>query len=235
MSSELQRESAPKPRHVPTKVPGQAGGKRDENRRMRVRTLSQAALTLMLAKGIESVTVDEIVRDAGVAKGSFYRYFHDKSELVDSVFEPLSVRIQGAFDTARAAVEAAETDGALTMVYVGLAFTMEQTLVTFPRELLLYLQESHAARTDARRPVHALADTVVEAAIELTHTARERGLLTRVASEVSALLVVGAAERLLYEVLRGGRSLGPPRQVAQAMIQVVMQGLSAERPGARGE
>ena len=36
---------------------------------------------LFLERGIETVTIDEITREAGVAKGSFYRYFDDKKQI----------------------------------------------------------------------------------------------------------------------------------------------------------
>ena len=40
-----------------------------------------------LERGIESVSIDDITREAGVAKGSFYRYFADKDALVGAVIE----------------------------------------------------------------------------------------------------------------------------------------------------
>ena len=63
------------PLHVPETRPGQAGGKRDQNRRARTQGLCDAAEKLFLARGIESVSIDDITKEAGVAKGSFYRYF----------------------------------------------------------------------------------------------------------------------------------------------------------------
>lgn len=44
------------------------------------RRLQRAALALFLQYGIEAVTIDQIVDGARTAKGSFYRYFRDKTE-----------------------------------------------------------------------------------------------------------------------------------------------------------
>ena len=37
----------------------------------------------------EAVTIDEVAREAGMAKGNFYRYFRDKADLVEAVIEPV--------------------------------------------------------------------------------------------------------------------------------------------------
>ena len=84
MSPDIQ----PEPRHVPTLRPGPKGGKRDINRRRRTKEICDAGLSLFLQRGIEGVTIDDIVKSASVAKGSFYRYFQDKSDLVAAIFGP---------------------------------------------------------------------------------------------------------------------------------------------------
>src|SRR4051794_12198344 len=69
--------------------PGPIGGKRDENRRQKNKDLQAAALELFLRKGIEGTTIDDIVERAGVAKGSFYRYFNDKDALARALVHDL--------------------------------------------------------------------------------------------------------------------------------------------------
>src|SRR5687767_14548749 len=81
---------APRPGLVPQKRPGPAGGKRDENRRRQTAALAAAGLRLFLRHGVEAVTVEQIVDEAGVAKGSFYRYFGDKADLVEALFAPVA-------------------------------------------------------------------------------------------------------------------------------------------------
>ena len=41
-------------------------------------SLLDAAYALFTEKGVAKTSVDEIVRGANVAKGTFYLYFHDK-------------------------------------------------------------------------------------------------------------------------------------------------------------
>jgi AcrR family transcriptional regulator len=47
--------------------------------------LIQAAFRLFLIKGAENTSIDDIVKKAGVAKGTFYLYFKDKNELIDQI------------------------------------------------------------------------------------------------------------------------------------------------------
>src|SRR5688500_3148300 len=80
-------EAALRPPRLPALRPGPVGGARDANRLARLGQLGESALELFLAEGIPYVTIDQIVERAGVAKGSFYRYFRDKEELVASLLE----------------------------------------------------------------------------------------------------------------------------------------------------
>lgn len=52
------------------------------------RQLKEAAIALILEKGYENVTIDNIVEKADVGKGTFYLHFKDKESLVwDTILE----------------------------------------------------------------------------------------------------------------------------------------------------
>jgi AcrR family transcriptional regulator len=178
----------------------------------------------MLGRGLENVTVDDIAKFAGVAKGSFYRYFKDKEELVASILEPLSTHLRRSFEQGNSLIREADDTESLMAAYDKIAGDMQGTLLQFPREILFYLQECRGPRVAQRRPVRAVADEIATKAIALTDIAHERGLLAPFDSRVSALAVVGAAERLLFEVLSGG-DLGAPIAAAEALVRLVMDGL----------
>ena len=61
------------------------GGRR--GRDIRRRELLEAAVSVFSEKGIASASVDDIVRAAGVAKGTFYLYFATKVDAIDAVAE----------------------------------------------------------------------------------------------------------------------------------------------------
>ena len=75
---------------MPPKRPGATGGTRDQNRRARVQALSDAGRALFLERGLDATTIDDLTQHAGIAKGSFYRYFADKTALVTALLAPLS-------------------------------------------------------------------------------------------------------------------------------------------------
>ena len=47
--------------------------------------ITEAAYELFLEQGFDAVSIQEIAERAGVAKGTFYLYFHDKDELKEAV------------------------------------------------------------------------------------------------------------------------------------------------------
>jgi len=61
------------------------GGKLLENKKIKMTRLYDAAYDLFTSKGVHATVVDEIVRRAGMAKGTFYLYCRDKYDLVDKV------------------------------------------------------------------------------------------------------------------------------------------------------
>src|SRR5688572_13717533 len=79
------------------RAPPAPAGKRAENRRLRTEALQRAGLGLFLQYGVEAVTIDQIVDGARTAKGSFYRYFRDKTDLVASLVEPVRCDVRSAF------------------------------------------------------------------------------------------------------------------------------------------
>ncbi|MBN1854283.1 MAG: TetR/AcrR family transcriptional regulator [Pirellulales bacterium] len=52
-------------------------------------TLFEATVAVLNKRGMEGMTMDLVAAEAGVAKGSLYRYFHSKRDLLEFVFEKL--------------------------------------------------------------------------------------------------------------------------------------------------
>ena len=216
----------PVPRRVPAERPGPIGGKRDENRRQRVQALCHEGLRLFLEHGVEAVTVDAVARGASMAKGSFYRYFQGKEELVEAVLSPLARDLDGAFGRCEAAIAQAHDEPALTAAYQGLAAGLAKAIVNHPDTVRLYLQECRSPAVGSTRPVRLLADSIMDRATGLTaaahgHTLLRPGFDTR----LSTLVVVGAAERLMFELLGDPASVGGPLQAAQGFISLMLHGI----------
>ena len=209
---------------LPRLRPGVEGGARQENRRKRTEALLDAALGLFLERGVEAVAIDDIVHRARVAKGSFYRYFRDKPDMVAAILAPLTSRLDGAFATARTALGAARTADETSEAYQLLAAELGAGILDHPKATLLYLQESRTPGRGAARPVRRTAAALAEHALELTRIAHERGLLRPIDPKVSSLAVIGAVERLLHALLTD-EGLADPLSVPDALVSMVLDGL----------
>ncbi|HET6612127.1 MAG TPA: TetR/AcrR family transcriptional regulator [Kofleriaceae bacterium] len=214
----------PQPPRMPDKRPGQTGGRRDQNRRARLRQLCDAAVELFLEDGIARVTIDRIVDRAGMAKGSFYRYFRDKTELCTTLLAPLEGRVMDAFSRCRQALAMARAPEDLVAAYLAMSREIAAVIVDNPQLSLLYLQESRAPKSGSRAPLVELSERIGDEAETLTEFAREHGLLRDLDPRVQGLVVVGAVERLLQELLRGGLSAAP-QDIAATVVTIILDGV----------
>jgi AcrR family transcriptional regulator len=216
----------PRPRLVPRQRPGPVGGKRDENRRRQTAALAAAGLRLFLRDGIEAVTVEQIVDEAQVAKGSFYRYFGDKADLVEALFAPTAREVHDAFARCERALSEAGPGESLSAAYQALAFELTRLVRESPDLVRLYLQESRGPTGGARGPVARLADEILDGATRLSEVAMRHGLVRPVGARLSAVMVVGAVELLVARGLVGD-DLGPPAEVPVHLIALVLDGVRA--------
>ena len=66
---------------------------RSSRREVRRQELVEAAVEVFTAKGVAAASVDDIVRAAGVAKGTFYLYFATKDDAVNAVASAMVQRV----------------------------------------------------------------------------------------------------------------------------------------------
>ena len=57
----------------------------EKNKKQKETSLFQAGYDLFTTKGINDTAISDIVKKAGVAKGTFYLYFKDKYDLLDRI------------------------------------------------------------------------------------------------------------------------------------------------------
>ncbi len=218
-----ERESTRKYR-LPTQRPGPKGGKRDRNRQDRIKGLCRAGLKLFLLSGIEGVTIDDIVGEAQVSKGSFYLYFKDKTELTESIFSTMADDLEKTFQSCEEGLRSVHSPEDVFSVYQRLGAHLGEVMFKDVEVTRLYLQECRAPSVGARKPVVVLAQYIDDRAVELSEVAHKHNLLRPVQPKVSALAVVGAVEKLLFRTLQEG-DLGDPFTVANDMVSLVLDGL----------
>lgn len=219
----MDQERRPR-RAGPSERPGAVGGKRDLNRRKRVQDLVDAGLSLFLARGVEAVTIDEVAREAGMAKGNFYRYFRDKADLVEAVIEPIASSTRDALDQCHRRLSEVESREGAFAAYVELGNRLVGALAMYPDAMCLYLQERRAPATTARQAISELASDLDERAFALSEVAVEQKLVVVSNPRVSALAVLGAVEALALASVRNQVKLDPV-ETTKGLIQIVLEGL----------
>ena len=217
----------PNPPKLPTERPGPKGGKRDRNRRERTASLLHAALDNFLQHGVENTSVDTIAKAAGVAKGSFYRYFSDKTQLVSALLQPVRDALERAFETCHHDLSSSSDESQVFASYTTLGLALAAIFEEHPRTVALYLQECRAPNTGARAPIVDLADRILHHAIALTELALAHHLIRPIDPHVSSLAVIGASERLLLARLQDQLPL-PDHMVLLQLVGLVLAGLHPE-------
>lgn len=219
---------------VPAQRPGPEGGRRDQNRKERVKALAEAALALFLERGLDGVTIDDITQACGVAKGTFYRYFDDKTALVDALLAPVRAGMLQGLEECGRRLEVARDVEAMFEAYRALGAIFAGAVLTQAGVVRLYLQECRGPAVGARARLVELSRLMSRHAVQLTRQAHTHGLLRPIRPEVSALAVVGAVERLLLAVL-SEEEIGNPLDIPDLLSTLVLDGLRKppEAPRAR--
>ena len=67
----------------------------EKNKKQKEKSLYTAAYELFITKGINETAINDIVKKAGVAKGTFYLYFKDKYDILDKIILNKSCQVLG--------------------------------------------------------------------------------------------------------------------------------------------
>ncbi len=68
-------------------------GKVEENKKLKEQKLLDAAFQLYTTQGITKTSIADIAKKSGIAKGTFYLYFHDKYEIQERLIADKSEQI----------------------------------------------------------------------------------------------------------------------------------------------
>lgn len=82
-------------------------------RDLRLASLLDAAAALFVEKGIMATSIEDIAERAGVAKSTFYHYFHDRAAMLEALRKRYSQRFSDLVDAAMDACEPQDWDARL--------------------------------------------------------------------------------------------------------------------------
>lgn len=187
--------------------PGQEGARRSRTRR----ALLQAGEILLADRPVDAIAVDEIVRQAGVAKGSFFNHFRDKAELAGAVASEVRLRMEQRVGVVNAGV----TDPEARLVRGVCAFVAYAR--THPDEARAMLRsQDRPAPPD--HPLNAGLRSDLEAGLK-------EGRFTAPGQEAAILLVSGVCQILISSVLDPASDPSRDRVRAAETLALMLSGL----------
>src|SRR5690349_20516024 len=95
----------------PSRLAGAPPGPRQRD--LRLGSLLDAAAALFVEKGIAATSIEDIAERAGVAKSTFYHYFHDRAAMLEALRKRYSQRFADLVNAAMGACALHDWDSRL--------------------------------------------------------------------------------------------------------------------------
>ncbi|MFQ5611862.1 MAG: TetR/AcrR family transcriptional regulator [Anaerolineae bacterium] len=165
--------------------------------------LIEAGLAVFAEMGYHRAKVSDIVRQAGVAQGTFYLYFASKKDLFLTLLNEFCALIEQALIEADFNAEHAQTAADVARQIrdaIGRILAVYRGNATLAR---LFLRESISLEPDFAHAWETFIDRVATMGAAYLDQAIERGLLLSQNSQVVAFCLVGMIERVAHHWLAG--------------------------------
>ena len=159
-----------------------------------------AARVLFVRRGYHQTTIDDIVAEAGVARGTFYLYFEDKRAVFADLIERFSAKITMAIirivtdDPARGVDEQVREN---IRAIIGLCLT-ERAMTK------ILLADAIGLDPEFDRKLVTFYDEVVQLLAESLRDGQALGIVRDGEPRVLAFLTIGALKELLYQAVTLG-------------------------------
>ena len=170
-----------------------------------------AARDVFSKRGYHQATVDDIVAEAGVARGTFYLYFEDKRAVLADLIDRFSSRITLAImhiDPADTGHSVAEQTRANIHAIVGVCLA-ERAMTK------ILFTDATGIDPDFDRKLYTFYDAVVQQITESLKEGQALGIVADGEPRVLAYLSIGALKELLYQAV----TLGLAEESAEALTQ----------------
>ncbi len=170
----------------------------------------RAGRTLFATQPVDAVAIDDIVREAGVSKGSFYNHFEAKDALVGAIAGEIRAGVERAVDSANEGVEdPARRMARAVCVYLRYALDDPERAGVLAR-----LSETHIP----------MASPLNQGLVDDLAAGLAAGRFDIVSVESGVLFVMGVAHVGLGKIARGS-SVVLATHLAQQLCAMLLRGL----------
>ena len=172
--------------------------RRTESEPVRREQLLRAARKVFRAKGYDGATVSEIVREAGVAQGTFYLYFPSKRDaavsLRDGLMETMAQAVATAVESRTSFEERLES-------LIAAGFKVARRNTDLFRLAFIGADEPHP-EMNSDYPEHA---SFLRAITDLFRDAVDSGEMEAMDPEIAARLAIGLLQHAMIEAFVFGK------------------------------
>ncbi len=198
-------------------------GRREDNKARKLAALEQAATRLFMEQGYHRASIEQIVAEAGIARGTFYLYFPDKAAIFKHLTNQLLDPVMAALERATAALEHAGSLSETQAVYLEMSRALTEALLENGEAALLYYREQRDPGEIGEwlRVRSRHFDAVVT---ELVRSLMDRRMLRVADPKVVAMAIIGAIHHIAFAFL-SGEPFEDPEAIGTTLVQLYGQGL----------
>lgn len=182
---------------------------------VRTDDLMTAAAALFIARGIEATTIDDIVRRAGVAKGTFYHYFATKTDIVLALRERFSQDFARSVNEAIEACPATDFPARLSGWING---AVSAYLANFELHDVVFHDFSHSRRQSKEK------DAVIAQLVALLEAGQSAGAWSLPDTRMTALVLFDGMHSVVDDAIASESR--DPRQLCDILLELFSRMLS---------
>lgn len=190
------------------------------------KALLDAAAIVFARQGYHDTLVSDIVGEAGVGQGTFYRYFKDKREVVEVLFDEFTAGLLGGFSemSAHLPMNMPEYRDASVAALKRVAATAEQNRAL----ALFFIREAAGVDREFEIKLHTLYDQFARLAQVYLDHAIERGFARRCNSAVVSQSLIGIGVWMTNQWWNGRVSGVGVEGLIEELVDLAMYGFETK-------
>lgn len=197
--------------------------RREQRREDRRDEIKAAGVHIFAKHGYHAAKVSQIVKEVGVAQGTFYLYFEGKEPLFGEILNDFLAMVVGTIaDWEPSDLDTREAlRGDLTRV--GLMLT--DVLTENPEHTQIFFREALTVSKEFKEMIREFYETLGAMLSSFNAILFDRGLIARRNNRVLAYMTIGMVERVIQEyVVHGVLDDIPAREVVENLVLLYLEG-----------
>lgn len=166
-----------------------------------------ASIKVFAEKGFNKATVQGIVREAGISRGTFYLYYKNKKEVLFQLLDNFMREVIQAFadiryDTLQTFEDFRNHVKKVSHVFVELVLNNQELTRIFYREGVM-------AGTFLDEKIKVYLEHLLDISERFLNFCMERDIIRKVNSKIVSLIASGMVKELLYQYVEGTLEIDP--------------------------